>query len=321
MRVLTGIQPSGTPHIGNYFGAMKPILDLAQKNEAFIFIADLHAMTTVNNSEELRQNSLNVALDFLALGLDTTKTVFYRQSDVRGHTELAWILSTLAPMGLLERAHSYKDKVAKGLEANVGLFIYPILMAADILLYSAEMVPVGKDQKQHIEITRDLAQKFNHQYGETFVLPEGQISEETATVPGIDGQKMSKSYGNTIEIFAEESLTHKKVMSIQTDSKGIDEPKEYKGNPIYELSKLFMTPAELRILEEKFTRGGTGYGEMKKELSAKINDFFASYRQKRAELAKNPAIVEKILQEGAQKAQAIATEKLKQVRRAVGLSA
>ncbi|MCT4592140.1 MAG: tryptophan--tRNA ligase [Candidatus Gracilibacteria bacterium] len=321
MRVLTGIQPSGTIHIGNYFGAMKPILDLSkqEESETFIFIADLHAMTTVNDPEILRQATLNIALDYLSLGLDPDRVTFYRQSDVVGHSDLAWILSNLAPMGLLERAHSYKDKVAKGIDANVGLFYYPILMAADILLYDVDLVPVGKDQKQHLEITRDLAQKFNSNFSEVFKLPDGLISETTAIIPGLDGQKMSKSYGNTIEVFADPKAMKKKIMSIQTDSAGVDEPKEHQGNVIYELSKFFMNEEELAQLRADFINGGVGYGDMKKRLLENVINYFAPHKAKRDELAKKPEQIEQILTKGAQKAQKIASHKLADVRKVVGL--
>ncbi len=320
MRVLTGIQPSGTPHIGNLFGAMLPVINLSKEHEAFIFIADLHAMTTVHRAEELSKNVLNVAIDYLALGLNPEKAVFYRQSDITGHTELAWSLGCLAPMGLLERCHSYKDKIAKGMEANVGLFYYPVLMASDILLYDADIVPVGKDQKQHVEVTRDLGQKFNNNYGDTFKIPDVKISEETGIIPGIDGQKMSKSYGNTLEIFAPEKDLRKKIMSIKTDSKGVDEPKNPDENIIYAIAKLFMNSEELSLFREKFLKGGTGYGDMKKELADKVLDYLKPYREKREELAKNPEQVKILLQNGAQKAQKIASEKLNLIKKRVGLA-
>ncbi len=321
MRILTGIQPSGTPHLGNYFGMLKPNLELAQQknSETFIFIADLHALTTIHDAKKMQENTINLVIDFLALGLNPKKTTFYRQSDIIGHTELAWILSTLAPMGLLERCHGYKDKVARGIDANVGLFFYPILQASDILLYDIDLVPVGKDQKQHVEVTRDLGQKFNHIFGETFVIPELQISEETGVLPGLDGQKMSKSYGNTIEIFAEEKKIRKKIMSIKTDSKGVSESKEYKENIIYELSKLFLDKKELIDLQNQFTNGGIGYGDMKKNLAEKIITYFAPFQEKRSELAGNSDLIKDILQEGAKKAQVIASKKLKIVKDKVGL--
>lgn len=320
MRVLTGIQPSGTPHIGNLFGAMLPIIEFSKEHEAFIFIADLHAMTTVHNAQELNQNILNVAMDYLALGLDPENCCFYQQSAIIGHSELAWILGCLTPMSLLERCHSYKDKTARGLEANVGLFYYPVLMAADILLYNADIVPVGQDQKQHVEVTRDLGQKFNNNYQEIFKIPDVKISEETGIIPGIDGQKMSKSYGNTLEIFAPETELRKKIMSIKTDSKGVDEAKDPDDSIICALAKLFMNAEELSVFREKFTTGGTGYGDMKKELADKMLVFLEPYRAKREALAKNPSAVKEILKKGAEKAQKLATEKLIQIKKVVGLA-
>jgi tryptophanyl-tRNA synthetase len=314
MRILTGIQPSGSPHLGNYFGMMQPTLKLAESAETFIFIADLHALTSVHDAQKLKQSTLEVAIDFLALGLDPEKVVFYRQSAIQGHTELSWILSTLTPVGLLERAHSYKDKVAKGLEANAGLFTYPVLMASDILLYDAQAVPVGRDQKQHLEITRDLAQKFNHQFGETFILPEGKIPPETAVVPGLDGQKMSKSYNNTIEIFASDGEVIKKVKAIVTDSKGIDEAKDPES-PLVKIAELFLSPEKIA----EYLKGGVGNGDFKETLAEAINTYFAPYKSLRAALAKDQDQVKEILQKGAEKAQAIATKKLQEVKKQVGL--
>lgn len=315
MRILTGIQPSGTPHLGNYFGMMKPTLELAEKNtDVFIFVADLHALTTIQNAKAMRENTINVVLDFLALGLDPNKITFYRQSDVAGHTDLAWILSCLSPMGLLERCHSYKDKTARGIDANVGLFYYPVLMAADILLYDADVVPVGKDQKQHVEVTRDLAQKFNNTYGDTFVIPDVKISEETAVVPGIDGQKMSKSYGNTIEIFADDKVIEKKIMSIVTDSKGIDEEKDPNCSLVM-IAKLFMNKDEI----SNYLQGGVGNGDFKKALAEKVNNYFRPFKEKREKLAEEKDKIKDILKNGAEKAQQIATEKIEEVRKKVGL--
>ncbi len=319
MRILTGIQPSGKLHWGNYFGAMKSMFDLQEKGENFMFIANYHAMTTVRDGAQLREATRDVALDYLACGLDTEKTIIYRQSDVPEVQELAWFLSCLTPMGLLERCHSYKDKLAHGMDATHGLFAYPVLMAADILLMNADLVPVGKDQKQHLEVTRDLAQKFNNAYGEIFKLPEPYIPETVATIPGLDGQKMSKSYHNTIELFEPNGSIKKKVMSIVTDSKGLEEPKEPEGNSIYELYKLFATPEEVAQMAANFRAGGYGYGHAKKELLAAYHRLFDPFREKREELAKDASALEDILQEGARKARAAAAPTLEKVRHAVGL--
>ena len=320
MRALTGIQPSGTAHIGNLFGAMLPVIELSKKHEdTIVFLADLHALTTVHDTEKLKEDSIKLAADILALGLDPEKTIFFRQSRVSAHAELAWVLSTIAPMGLLERAHSYKDKVAKGIDASVGLFTYPVLMAADILLYKPDAVPVGKDQKQHLEIARDLAQKFNHIFGETFPLPEPIISEETAVIPGIDGQKMSKSYGNTINIFGTEKQLKKQIMSIVTDSTPVEDPKKPEGNTIYELYKLFANAEEVAQLAADFRAGGMGYGEAKKRLFEKANAFLSPFREKREALLKNSKKLEEILENGAKKANAMAEKTLEEVYKKVGL--
>src|SRR5436189_3729097 len=267
MRILSGIQPSGALHLGNYFGMMKPSIELQQKGEAFYFIANYHSMTSLFNAEERRRNTLDVALDFLACGLDPQRTTFFRQSDVPEVTELTWMLSTVTPMGLLERCTSYKDKIAKGISSNHGLFAYPVLMAADILIYDSNVVPVGQDQKQHVEVTRDLAVKFNEQYGETFVIPEPRIREDVAKVPGTDGEKMSKSYGNTIEIFGEEKATRKKIMSIKMDSRTPQEPKpDAEKNIAIQLLKL-IAPAQVSSdVEQRLRAGGLGYVDLKKAL-------------------------------------------------------
>ncbi len=320
MRALTGIQPSGITHLGNLFGAMLPIVDLCTKNpDSVCMLVNLHALTTVHDAKQLSQNTFDLAVDMLALGIDPKETNFFRQSDVPEHTELTWILSTLTPMGLLQRSHSFKDKTAKGIEASVGLFIYPVLMACDILLYDADVVPVGKDQKQHLEIARDLAEKFNHTFGETFVLPEPQISETTAVVPGVDGEKMSKSYGNTIEIFADEKTLKKQVMSIVTDSTPVEEAKEPKGNTIYQLYCLFADEAEKREFAERFRAGGMGYGDAKKILFEKANAFLAPLREKRMQILAKPDFVNDVLAEGAKKARIIAGKKMSEVRRKVGV--
>jgi len=320
MRILSGIQPSGTLHLGNYFGMMRPAIELQEKGEAFYFIADYHSMTSLFDPSERRKNSLDVALDFLACGLDPKRTVFFRQSDVPEVTELTWLLSTVTPMGLLERAHSYKDKVAKGIAPSHGLFAYPVLMAADILIYDSNVVPVGRDQKQHVEMTRDIAIKFNEQYGETFVIPEPQIREEVAEVPGTDGQKMSKSYGNTIEIFGEEKALRKKVMSIVMDSRTPAEPKpDADQNLAIQLLKL-VAPADMgNDFESRLRAGGLGYGDLKKALFEHYWNYFAEARKKRAELAANPDFVNKVLADGAARAHTKAREVLKRARKASGL--
>lgn len=317
MRILTGIQPSGKLHWGNYFGAMKSMFDLQEKGENFMFIANFHAMTTVRDGATLRQATHEVALDYLACGLDPNKTVMYRQSDVPEVQELAWYLSCLTPMGLLERCHSYKDKLAHGLDATHGLFAYPVLMAADILIMNADLVPVGKDQKQHLEVTRDLAQKFNNAYGEIFKLPDAYIPEKVATIPGMDGQKMSKSYHNTIELF--DPAAKKKIMGIVTDSKTMEEPKEPEGNAIYELYKLFATKEEVDEMAANFRAGNYGYGHAKKALLAAYNRLFDPFREKRERLASDPAVLEDILRDGARRARAAAAPVMEKVRLAVGL--
>ena len=319
MRILSGIQPSGKLHIGNYFGMMRPALELAQTGEAFYFIADYHSLTSVANPAELRQNVIDVALDFLACGLDPAKTVFYRQSDMPQVTELTWILANVTPLPMLENAHSYKDKIAQGLKPNAGLFTYPVLMAADILIVQGERVPVGKDQKQHVEMTRDIAGTFNRQFGEVFVMPESVIRAEVATLPGTDGRKMSKSYGNTIEIFGDEKATKKKVMSIVTDSQPVEAPKQnLEQNIPLQILKV-VAPERAKEVEAKLVAGGYGYGEAKKELLAALLEHFTPYRQKRAELAKNLDYVNDVLRQGAVRANAIADATMKRVREAVGL--
>src|SRR5512136_154735 len=303
MRILSGIQPSGALHIGNYFGMMRPAIELQEKGEAFYFIADYHSMTSLFDPAERRLNSLDVALDFLACGLDPKRTVFFRQPDVPEVTELTWLLGTLTPMGLLERCTSYKDKVAKGISFNFGLFAYPVLMAADILIYDSNIVPVGQDQKQHVEVTRDIAIKFNEQYGDTFVVPEPRIRAEVAKVPGTDGEKMSKSYGNTIEIFGDEKVLRKKVMSIKMDSRTPQEPKpDADQNLAIQLLKLVAAPEVARDYEERLRAGGLGYGDLKKVLFENYWECFAAARAKRAELAANLDAVQAVLQDGAVRA-------------------
>jgi len=319
MRILSGIQPSGKLHIGNYFGMMKPAIELQEQGEAYLFIANYHAMTTVKDADALRQMTMDVALDFLACGIDPEKTAFYRQSDVPEVHELAWILSTVTPMGLLERCHSYKDKIAKGIAASHGLFAYPVLMAADILAVNSNVVPVGRDQKQHVEVTRDLAIRFNNAFGEVFTVPEPFIRENVAVVPGIDGQKMSKSYDNTIEIFGEGKPLKKRVMKIVTDSKELEDPKDPDTCNVFVLYKLFATEEELAAMAERYRAGGMGYGHAKMALLEKIDEYFGPMREKRTELAADMDYVNDVLRTGAEKASALARETLQKARQAVGL--
>jgi len=320
MRILSGIQPSGALHLGNYFGMMRPALDLQEKGEAFYFIADYHSMTSLTDAIARRKNTLDVALDFLACGLDPRRTVFFRQSDVPEVTELTWLLSTVTPMGLLERAHSYKDKTAKGIAPSHGLFAYPVLMAADILIYDSNIVPVGRDQKQHVEMTRDIAIKFNEAYGPTFVIPEPQIRDEVAVVPGTDGQKMSKSYGNTIEIFGDEKAIRKKIMGIVMDSRTPAEPKPDAGkNLALQLLKLIAPADVAQDFENRLRAGGLGYGDLKKALFENYWNYFADARNKRAELAANLDHVNSVLVDGAKKARGLAQQVLKRARKNCGL--
>lgn len=320
MRILSGIQPSGALHLGNYFGMMRPAIELQDKGEAFYFIANYHSMTSLYDADERRRNSLDVALDFLACGLDPEKAVFFRQSDVPEVTELAWLLSTVTPMGLLERCHSYKDKLAKGISPNHGLFAYPVLMAADILIYDSNIVPVGKDQKQHIEVTRDIAVKFNEAYGNVFVIPEPQIREDVAVIPGTDGQKMSKSYGNTIEIFGDEKTIKKKIMGLVMDSRSPAEPKpDADKNLAIQLLKL-VAPVEVAAdFEIRLRAGGLGYGDLKKALFEHYWNYFSRARSRRAELQANLDYVEKVLATGAAKAKTVATKVLSRARKASGI--
>ena len=320
MRILSGIQPSGTLHLGNYFGMMQPAIELQTQGEAFYFIADYHSMTSLFDAAQRRKNTLDVALDFLACGLDPKKSVFFRQSDVPEVCELSWLLTTLTPMGLLERAHSYKDKVAKGISPYHGLFAYPVLMAADILIYDSNVVPVGRDQKQHVEMTRDIAIKFNETYGQTFLLPEPRIQEAVAVVPGMDGQKMSKSYGNTIEIFGEEKATRKKIMGIVMDSRTPAEPKpDADKNLAVQLLKLVAAGNVAEEVETRLRAGGMGYGDLKKQLFESYWNRFAEARRKRAELAANLDYVHQVLADGAARARRVARPVLQRARRACGL--
>jgi tryptophanyl-tRNA synthetase len=320
MRILTGLQPSGKLHVGNYFGAIEPAVRLQELGEAFYFIADYHAMTSSQDPAALRQNVRELAVDFLACGLDPKRAVFFRQSAVPEVNELAWILSTVCPMGLLSKCHSYKDKIAQGIAPNHGLFAYPVLMAADILLYDSNQVPVGKDQKQHLEVTRDLAVKLNETFGEgTVVLPEPIIREDRAVVVGLDGRKMSKSYGNTLPIFGEEKPLKKLIMKITTDSTPVDAPKPLTGSPILALYKLYASEADYATMVADHERGGIGYGDFKKRLADAYWDFYEPMRVRRKEVLADPGYVDQVLADGAQRAREEAARTLDRVRRAVGL--
>ncbi len=325
MRILTGIQPSGALHLGNYFGAMLPAIQLQDEGDAYYFIANYHSMTSLTDAALRRQYSRDVALDFMACGLDPKRCVFWKQSDTPEHTELAWLLSTVTPMGLLERCHSYKDKVARmGDEAvgsvNHGLFAYPVLMAADILLYDSNVVPVGRDQKQHLEVTRDIAVKFNLLYGDTFVVPEPRIRDEVAVVPGLDGEKMSKSYGNTIPIFGDEKVLKKRIMGIAMDSRGMDEPKpDAEKNVAIQLLKLVAAPDVAQSIEHRLRAGGFGYGDLKKALFENYWNYFGPARVRRAELAANLDYVDTVLRDGAEKARKVAQTTLARAKKACGL--
>ncbi|MDY2981668.1 tryptophan--tRNA ligase [Fusobacterium sp.] len=318
-RSLSGIQPSGTLHLGNYFGAMKQFIENQDKYEGFYFVADYHSLTSLTKPELLRESTKNIILDYLALGLDPEKCTLFLQSDVPEHVELSWLLSNVTPVGLMERGHSYKDKIAKGLFPNTGLLTYPILMAADILIYDSDVVPVGKDQKQHLEMARDIAMKFNQQYGvEFFKLPEPLIMENLAVVPGTDGQKMSKSYGNTINMFAPKNVLKKQVMSIVTDSAELEAPKNPDNN-ISQIYKLFVSEEKYQEMRAKFIAGGYGYGHAKKELLEAILEYFKDARARREELEKNPEYIEEVLRKGALKAREIARKKITEAKQIVGL--
>ena len=321
MRILSGIQPSGRPHIGNYLGMMEPSIRLQDEGDAFYFIADYHSLTSTHDPAVLRENVRDLAIDFLACGLDPEKATFWRQSDVPEVTELAWILSCVTPMGMLERCVSYKDKIAQGISPSHGLFAYPVLQAADILIFDSNVVPIGKDQKQHIELTRDVAGKFNDRYGEDLlVIPEPQIREDTATVPGLDGQKMSKSYDNTIEIFEEtEKKLRKKIMKIVTDSTPVEDSKDPDDSYIVELFQLFASPDEVAEMKDSFRSGGQGYGHYKQQLFEAIRDHFAPMRERREELERDSAYVDGVLEAGAKRAREKAREVVDRVRSAVGM--
>lgn len=320
MKVLAGIQPSGDLHIGNYFGSIKKMIDRQEQDNVYAFIANYHAMTSVKDGDQLAKLTMQAATDFLALGINPEKTMFWVQSDVKEVLELYWILSQFTSMGLLERAHSYKDKVAKGLNANHSLFSYPVLMAADIILFDTEIVPVGKDQIQHVEMARDIAVKFNNEYGDTFTLPEHQVEAEVATVPGIDGAKMSKSYGNTINIFGEEKKIQKVIKKIVTDTTPLEEPKEYESCNIYALAKLFLDKAGLEAFEERYRTPGEGYGHFKLYLHDVMWEYFRPYREKRDYYQNNQDEVREILKHGADKARQIAQEKMEIIRLKTGIA-
>jgi tryptophanyl-tRNA synthetase len=320
MRILSGLQPSGRLHIGNYFGMMQAAIQLQHEGDAYYFIADYHSLTSIHDGKLLRSHVRDLAIDFLACGLDPAKCVLFRQSDVPEHCELSWILSTVTPMGLLERCHSYKDKVANGIKPSHGLFAYPVLMAADILIYDSDVVPVGKDQKQHVEVTRDIAIKMNETFGEGLLkLPTPRIREDTAVVPGLDGQKMSKSYDNTIQLFEEPAALKKKIMGIKTDSTPVESPKPVEGSSILALYKLVASAADYEQMVQDHLNGGVGYGDFKKRLLAAVTDYFAPFREKRAAIVADPAYVDRVLAEGAEKARAVARKTLSRVRDAVGL--
>jgi len=319
MRLLTGIQPSGDLHIGNYFGSIKQMVEAQKTNETFAFVANYHAMSSGNGGEKLAKLTMQTATDFLALGIDPEKSTFWIQSDVKEVLELYWVLSAFTPMGLLERAHSYKDKTAKGINANHSLFSYPVLMAADILLFSPDIVPVGKDQIQHVEIARDIAIKFNNEYGDILKIPEFRIQEEVATVPGIDGQKMSKSYGNTVNIFGEEKKQLKTIKKIVTENVAMEDPKEFIDCNVYNMVKLFLNETELISLQNRYNAGGEGHGHFKLYLAEVMWDYFSDFRIKREHYMNNQEEVREILTLGAQKASAVSAEMIEKIRTATGI--
>jgi len=320
MKILSGIQPSGQLHIGNYLGMMLPMIEHMDKAELYAFIVNYHAMTSVHDKERLATETMNAAMDFLALGLDPEKCIFWVQGDVPEVAELMWILSTLTPMGLLERCHSYKDKVAKGILSSHGLFSYPVLMAADILLYQAEKIPVGKDQKQHIEVARDIAIKFNNTFGDAFVIPDPVINDNLATIPGVDGQKMSKSYGNTINIFQTQKQLKKAVMSIMTDSTPVEDPKDYENCNLFNIFKLFAPAGRVNEIKDLYVKGGAMYGKIKLELVDILWEYFRQAREKRESLVEDQGYVRDVLAHGAQKAREKAAVTLSLVRKRVGLT-
>ena len=322
MRALSGIQPSGKLHIGNYFGAMRQYVELQDKgHECFYFIANYHAMTSVADAGALQDYTREVALGYLAMGIDPERSVFFRQSDVPEVCELAWILSCVTPMGLLQRCVSYKDKVEQGLAPNHGLFCYPVLQAADIMIYGSNVVPVGQDQKQHLEVTRDIAVKFNSTYGEVLTVPEPYILAASAVVPGTDGRKMSKSYNNTLELFEPAGSIKKKIMRIVTDSKAVDEPKDPDKCIVYALLSLVASDAECQEWHERYVKGPMGYGDVKKRLVELVNEMLEPYRQRYQELADDPDYVEQVLREGGNKARQVAGEMMDRVRSVTGITA
>ncbi|WP_069637864.1 tryptophan--tRNA ligase [Campylobacter pinnipediorum] len=319
MRVLTGLQPSGKLHLGNYFASIKQMLNAQENSDMFIFIANYHAMTSTSEAKTLRQNTLEAAAAFLSLGIDPDKSTFWVQSDVKEVLELYWILSQYTPMGLLERAHSYKDKTAKGISANHGLFSYPVLMAADILMYSADVVPVGKDQIQHVEIARDIALKFNNDYGDILKLPNYKVDENVATVPGVDGAKMSKSYKNTIDIFSNAKELKKQISQIVTSSEPLEAPKDWKNCNIYNIAKLFLDENGQKDLQARYERGGEGHGHFKMYLNELVWDYFADAREKFDYYMNNTNEIEKILENGAKKAKDVALPLLEKIRQTTGI--
>jgi len=320
MRVLSGIQPSGSLHLGNFFGMMKKMIEYQEQEELFCFIANYHAMTSLADGKVLARGTLEAAANFLALGMDPEKSVFWVQSDLQEVQELSWILSNFTPMGLLERCHSYKDKVAQGIKPNHGLFAYPVLMTADILLFQSDRVPVGKDQKQHLEVARDIAIKFNNEYGEVFTVPEPEIDENVATVPGLDGRKMSKSYGNTIDLFLDEKPLRKQVMQIVTDPTPVEEPKNPDTCNIFQIYRLFLDEVGVAELRQRYLTPGLRYGDVKQELFETVRDFFAPYAERRKELLENPDGLRGILAAGAEKARYQANKTMRKVRKKVGLA-
>ena len=319
MRVLSGIQPSGSLHLGNYFGMMNRMVRYQSENDLFCFIANYHAQTTIPTAQTLSENTFNATCDFLALGIDPEISTFWVQSDVPQVTELMWILSSLTSVGSLDRATSYKDKIAQGIKPNAGLYSYPILMAADILLFDAELVPVGRDQKQHLEMTRDIAMRFNNSFGQTLIIPEPDIEKETQLIPGVDGKKMSKSYDNTIPLFDSEKSIRKRIMSIITDTADIDEPKD-KDTPLFQLYSLFLDKKDQSKLSARYDGKGLRYGDVKIELFQKVMDHFQPFREKRASLISRPKEVRDILKLGAKKANIIAEEVLDRVKSSVGMN-
>ena len=319
MRVLSGIQPTGRPHWGNFFGAIRQYIDLQSEHDGFYFIADLHALTTVRDAKTLRQNTIDAALDMLALGLDPARATLFVQSQVPEVTELTWLLMTGTPMGLLERCHAYKDKKAKGLTADAGLFTYPVLMAADILAYDSQLVPVGQDQVQHVEVCRDLAGTFNHQFGETFVLPVAKTLEHGAKVPGTDGQKMSKSYDNTLPLFGDVKSIRKTIMRTVTDSRAMEDPKEPDDDHLFQLYRLFAAPDQIESMAAMYRRGGFGYGEVKKAVADASEAYFSEARARRGDLEQNLDHVHDILVRGATRAREVASSVVDRASKACGL--